>query len=164
MDVTQALIAGGSALLGSIIGGGCALWAGRQQWNRSLKARSHEAASRLLAAVASLSQGIALWETSGDGASLSAAINTFSAATVAELPLVRDDAVSLRVRTHVEFAATIGILALRVPTPSKPLIGSFKRHEDDVVSALEAHIRDQALPGYRRPPLGDIAGLIAWGK
>ena len=46
--VEQAAIAAGSAFIGSMVGGGFALLAGRQEWRSSLQSRSHEAAARVV--------------------------------------------------------------------------------------------------------------------
>jgi hypothetical protein len=83
-------------------------------------------------------------------------VNTFSAATVAELPLVRDDEVSRRVRAHVEFAFTLGGLAQRARTPPTLLVAPLKIHEDVLVSTLEADIKESPLPEYHPLPTGDI--------
>ena len=135
-QVEQAAIAAGSALLGAVVGGLFALLAGRQQRNHALTSRSHEAAARLLTTLAALSEAVASWEMIGDVAPLAPAVNTFTAATVAELPLLRDREVSRRVRNHVQFAFWVGSMAQHQPQQAAVLTRSASSSDHCTMARL----------------------------
>ena len=163
--VTQAGIAAGSAVIGALIGGLMTSRGATKQWQRDLlrarRDRSHQAAQRLLIAVARMEAAVVEWAADHDAAALGASFNAFSLTTVAENPFLIDDNVANRVRAHVEFTAVFAAIARQGDIPA-PMTEAVRRHADAVVSALEAHIADKPLPAYRELPLGRAAELMAW--
>ncbi len=160
----QAAIAAGSAFIGAIVGGSFALRAGRQQWRNSLKSRSHEAAARVLVALSALSRAFVSQIELLDVDALAAAANVFVATATAELPFVRDEEVSKRLRAHIGVTLLLVISVQNVHKLLRDLANSLIKDESIVIHTLEAHVKDDPLPNSDPLPIGSVADLIQWGQ
>jgi hypothetical protein len=163
-----ALISGGSALLGAVVGSVITSRAGQALAKGERKAqrlrRSHEAASELIESIYTLSRAVDYAIASTSPPLLAEASNDFSESVAPKLAWIEDEALTSRVRNHRTFAVAVGIGGTpkisRIPPPG--LAEALGRHAEAILEGLEAHIQGIPLPAYREPPLRDIQGLIDW--
>jgi hypothetical protein len=150
--IVQAAIAGGSAVLGGLVGGWLTVRAAREQWRHDAQAanmeRSHFASQRLLIATAQPEAALVTWRANHDVELLKAAFNSFSATSMAGVPFVPYGAVATRVRAHNEFGFRFVSFVTSRGGAAAPLVESFRRHADAVTDTLEAHIQGRRLPTY----------------
>lgn len=168
-QIEQAAIGFGSAIIGAVVGGLFVLYGARSQWKRDRREASRQAARRILAALVQL-EGVFATLLAGQRiptAEAAATFNTFSAATTTELPFIADDQVCARVLAHVQLCGPLIRAASATPLP-KGVLEAARRHADAVTEALEAHIREAALPSYTPLPtnasgaMDDVRALMSW--
>jgi hypothetical protein len=168
-QIEQAIIGFGSAIIGAIVGGSFVLHAARTQERRDEKEASRQAAKRILTVLGLVEGVLATWKAGqvlpqGEAAT---AFNTFSTATVADLPFILDEQLCERVRAHIELCAPlIGLGSEGKRLPPK-IIDATRRHTDAVIEALQAHIRGKNLPAYKPLPKShagtvDLEQLVTW--
>lgn len=167
-QITQAIIGAGSAIIGAFVGGVFVLLGARAQWKRDRQATSHQAAQRILVALAPLE---GLFATLGAGIAVTredaaSAVNTFSTATVSELPFIPNDRVTARVLAHQRLCYDVINVGLQTATPPEAF-ELVRRHADAVTLCLHAYIRGEPLPDYRALPTKpsgalDAEALLKW--
>jgi hypothetical protein len=165
-----AVIGAGGALIGGGFGGWFVLAAGHKQWQRDRESsrtdRSREAAMAIAGAVGEMEVAIVAWQAEPDGqekiAALMAAFNMFSMSVAIQSLALTDDDLRSRVRAHQTFVGVLGRQARADSSTALLIVGQVRKHTDELLDALGAHVHGTALPPYQPLPLDDAKALLSW--
>lgn len=158
-QLSQVLIAFGGAILGGLF----VLAGGWIQGERDQKQRTREmsqsASKRILMSLAELEgaivEGVALKQLDG----IRSSFNNFSLITTSEAPFITDNELISRIRNHIELMYGLVSVAAQ---GAVFVADAARKHSGMVTESLEAHIRKDQLPPYKKPPLRNAVELLAW--
>ena len=160
-----------TTVVGVLLGGAVSWWASRAQRRSDTAARRIErsigAATAVLRDFLALDQTVTLRRHSPvSQEDLATQFNTFTLTSEAEGAAITDPEVRSRVDAHRLLLGTILDTAIRMGWTFLPgdMLDVVGRHSSLVQETLQCYIRQEALPAYEAPPLGDAKALIAWGQ